>query len=173
MADMQLVLSIFEDEAAADSAAESLKNWTGYSFEMKVGPIGVLVLDEKGHIKEYKLGPRATGTGAGIGLVLAVIAPPSLLVGLVGGGAIGHFRHKGLGLDQADRDRIVAELAGGKAAVGVMALPQQAQVISETLADLGGTPEVYDVSDEALEAVASAAPADTSGGESQGSAPTA
>ena len=117
-------------------AAESLKNWTGYSFEMKVGPIGVLVLDEKGHIKEHKLGPRATGTGAGIGLVLAVIAPPSLLVGLVGGGAIGHFRHKGLGLDQADRDRIVAELAGGKAAVGVMALPKQAQVISETLADL-------------------------------------
>ncbi|HEV8402312.1 MAG TPA: hypothetical protein VGQ31_04685 [Candidatus Limnocylindrales bacterium] len=173
MADMQLVLSIFDDEAAADSAAESLKNWNGYSFEMKMGPIGVLVLDEKGHIKEHKLGPRSTGTGAGIGLVLAVIAPPSLLVGLVGGGAIGHFRHKGLGLDQADRDRIIAELAGGKAAVGVMALPQQAQVISETLADLGGTPEVYDVSGDALDAVASAAPADADGGEATGAAPTA
>jgi hypothetical protein len=173
MADMQLVLSIFESEAAADSAAESLKNWNGYSFEMKMGPIGVLVLDEKGNIKEHKLGPRSTGTGAGIGLVLAVIAPPSLLVGLVGGGAIGHFRHKGLGLDQADRDRIVAELAGGKAAVGVMALPQQAQVISETLADLGGTPEVYDVSDEALEAVASAAPADAEAAADPGTAPSA
>ena len=172
-ADQQLVLSIFEDEAAADSAAESLKNWNGYSFEMKMGPIGVLVLDEKGQIKEHKLGPRSTGKGAGIGLVLAVIAPPTLLVGLVGGGAVGHFRHKGLGLDQADRDRIVAELSGGKAAVGVMALPQQAQVISETLADLGGTPEVYDVSDDALVAVASAAPADAEGGEGTGTAPTA
>jgi hypothetical protein len=174
MADPQkLVLSIFEDEAAADSAAESLKNWNGYSFEMKMGPIGVLVLDEKGHIKETKLGPRSTGKGAGIGLVLAIIAPPSLLVGLVGGGAIGHFRHKGIGLDQADRDRIVAELAGGKAAVGVMALPQQAQVISETLTDLGGTPEVYDISDDALEAVAGAAPAEDGGGEGTSAAPSA
>jgi hypothetical protein len=174
MADQQqLVLSIFDDEAAADSAAESLKNWDGYSFEMKMGPIGVLVLDEKGQIKETKLGPRSTGKGAGIGLVLAIIAPPSLLVGLVGGGAIGHFRHKGIGLDQADRDRIVAELAGGKAAVGVMALPRQAQVISETLTDLGGKPEVFDVSDEALEAVAAAAPAETDGGEAAGKAPTA
>ena len=41
-----------------------------------------------------------------------------------------------------------------------MTLPQQAQVISETLADLGGTSEVHDVSEEALEAVATAAPAD-------------
>ena len=172
MADMQLVLSIFEDEDAADSAAESLKKWNNYSSEMKMGPIGVLALDEKGHVKETKLGPRSTGKGAGIGLVLAVIAPPSLLVGLVGGGAIGHFRHKGLGLDQADRDRIVSELAGGKAAVGVMALPHQAQVVSETLADLGGTPEVYDVSDDALEAVAEAAPAEAGTGEVEGAAPT-
>jgi hypothetical protein len=54
-----------------------------------------------------------------------------------------------------------------------MALPQQAQVISETLADLGGTPEVYDVSDEALEAVASAAPADAGSAADPGTAPSA
>jgi hypothetical protein len=173
MADNKLVVGIFADEAAADAAVESLLAWDKISDDIKLGAIGVLVLDEKGQIKEHKLGPRSTGKGAGIGLVRAVIAPPTLLVGLVGGGAVGHFRHKGLGLDQADRDRIVAELSGGKAAVGVMALPQQAQVISETLADLGGTPEVYDVSDDALAAVANAAPADAEGGESTGTAPTA
>ena len=173
MADMQLVLSIFPDEAAADSAVESLKSWDGYSATIKLGAIGVLVLDEKGQIKEHKLGPRSGGKGAGIGLVLAVIAPPTLLVGLIGGGVLGHFHHKGLGLDKADRDRIIAELSGGKAAVGVMALPQQAEVISDTLVDLGGKTEVHDVSEEALEAVATAAPADGDAPEGSEAVPTA
>ena len=34
-------------------------------------------------------------------------------------GALGALHHKGLGLHTADRDRIAAELGGGKAAVGV------------------------------------------------------
>ncbi len=173
MADMQLVLSIFDNEAVADSAVELLKSWDGYSTTIKLGAIGVLVLDEKGQIKEHKLGPRSGGKGAGIGLVLAVIAPPTLLVGLIGGGVLGHFHHKGLGIDQADRDRIIAELAGGKAAVGVMTLPEQAQVISETLADLGGKTEVHEVSDEALEAVSTAAPAETGTSDSAAPAQTA
>ena len=160
MADMQLVLSIFPDEAAADSAVESLKSWDGYSATIKLGAIGVLVLDEKGQIKEHKLGPRSGARVRASVSSSAVIAPPTLLAGLIGGGVIGHFHHPGLGLDKDTRDPIIAELSGGKAAVGVMTLPQQAQVISETLADLGGTSEVHDVSDEALEAVASAAPAD-------------
>ena len=173
MPDMQLVLSIFPDEAAADSAVESLKSWDAYSATIKLGAIGVLVLDEKGQIKEHKLGPRSGGKGAGIGLVLAVIAPPTLLAGLIGGGVVGHFHHKGLGLERADRDRIVAELSGGKAAVGVMTLPAQAAVISETLADLGGKTEVHDVSEEALEAVATAAPADPNAPEGTDPIPTA
>jgi hypothetical protein len=157
----QLVLAIFADEAAADSAVETLKSLDDYSARIELGAIGVLVLDEKGQIKEHKLGPRSGRKGAGIGLVLAVIAPPTLLVGLIGGGVLGHFHHKGLGLDRADRDRIVAELAGGKAAVGVMTLSAQASAISATLVDLGGKTEVHDVSEEALEAVAAAAPTET------------
>ena len=83
-------------------------------------PVGVLVVDEKGQIKEHRLGQRSGKAGAGIGLVLAVIAPPTLLAGMVGGGIIGHFHHKGLGLTDEDRERIAAELAGGKAAIGVL-----------------------------------------------------
>ena len=89
--------------------------------------------------------------------MLAVIAPPTLLAGIVGGGVIGHFHHKGLGLSQEDRDRIIAELAGGKAAVGILAPVMDAPPISAKLASLGATPEVHDVSDEALEAVGAAA----------------
>ncbi len=139
MADMQLVLSIFPDEAAADSAVESLKSGTATATTIKLGAIGVLVLDEKGQIKAHKLGRGA------VARVRASVSswrghrPTDPARRPVGGGVIGHFHHPGLGLDKGTRDRIIAELSGGKAAVGVMTLPQQAQVISETLADLGGT----------------------------------
>ena len=160
MADNQVVLGIFADEAAADTAVEALKAWDKASDEVKLSAIGVLVADKDGQIKEHKLGSRSGKKGAGIGLVLAVIAPPTLLAGIVGGGILGHFHHKGLGLTTEDRERITAELAGGKAAVGVLASGDEASAILGKLAELGGDVESHDVSDEALAAVADAAPAE-------------
>lgn len=160
MADNQVVIGIFGDEAAADAAVATLQTWDKTTEEVKLGAIGVLVTDESGQLKEHKLGARSGKKGAGIGLVLAVIAPPTLLAGIVGGGVLGHFHHKGLGLSPEDRERIGAELSGGKAAVGVLtASDEQAGVISGKLAELGGTVETHEVSDEALAAVAEAAPA--------------
>ncbi len=167
MADNQVVLGIFADEAAADAAVESLKAWDQATEEIKLGAIGVLAVDDTGQVKEHKLGSRSGKKGAGIGLVLAVVAPPTLLAGVVGGGILGHFHHKGLGLSWEDRERLGTELTGGKAAVGVLATEEEAGAISGKLAELGGTVEAYQVTDEALEAVAAAAPADP------GAAPTA
>jgi hypothetical protein len=65
--------------------------------------------------------------------------------------------HKGLGLDEGDRERISAELSRGKAAVGVLAAWDEAGAIDATLTDLGGVSEVHAVSDEALEDAAAAA----------------
>ena len=158
MADKQVVLGTFADEAAADAAVVSLKEWDKASEEVKLSAIGVLVLDDAGQIKVHKLGTRSVGKGAGIGLILAVVAPPTLLAGLVGGGVIGAFHHKGLGLTDEDRERIAAELTGGKAAVGVLANVDEAGIVSGKLAELGGEVEAYAVTDEALEAVAAAAP---------------
>jgi hypothetical protein len=156
MAEKQLVLGIFADEAAADAAVASVKEWDKASEEVKLGAIGVLVVDDKGKLKENKMGQRSTKKGAGIGLVLAVVAPPTLLAGLVGGGILGALHHKGLGLSDADRERLGAELAGGKAAVGVLAPAGEASLISDKLTELGGTPEVHDVPDEALAEVEAA-----------------
>jgi hypothetical protein len=158
MADKQLVLGIFTDEAAADAAVEQVKLWGTSYVGIKPGAIGVLVADGKGGIKEHKLGARSGGKGAGIGLVLAVVAPPTLLAGIAGGAILGHFHHKGLGLMPEDRTRIGAALTGGKAAVGILAEPDQAPIISDKLIELGGEAESHTVSDEALDAVASAAP---------------
>jgi hypothetical protein len=158
MPDKKMVLGIFADETAADAAVESLKAWDKASPEITLGAIGVLVVGEGGQVKEHKLGQRSTKKAAGIGLVLAVVAPPTLLAGMVGGGVLGHFHHKGLGLTDADRTRIAAQLADGKAAVGALVAPDEASAVSAKLTELGGAPEVHEVTDEALEAVAAAAP---------------
>jgi len=157
MADKQLLLGIFADEAAADAAASSLKDWAGATKGIWLGAIGVIVVDESGHLKEHKLGARSSAKGAGIGLVLAVVAPPTLLVGMVGGGILGHFHHKGLGLTAEDKERIGGELHGGKAAVGVLVADDEVAAISAWLTELGGDVEVHEATEEALEAVAAAA----------------
>jgi hypothetical protein len=160
MAAHRMVLGIFADEAAADAAVASLMAWEKDN-QIVSRPVGVLVADEKGQIKEHKLGQRSGKKGAGVGLVLAVIAPPTLLAGMIGGGILGHFHHKGLGLTDADRERIAAELAGGKAAVGVLVEEDpEAAMISDKLTELGGTAEIHEVTEEALEAVAAAAPSE-------------
>ncbi len=104
MADNQVVLGLFADEAAADAAVESLKAWDKASDDVKLGAIGVLVVDDTGALKTHKMGQRSTKKGAGIGLVLAIVAPPTLLAGVVGGGVLGAFHHKGLGLTDEDSD---------------------------------------------------------------------
>ena len=159
MSDKQLVLATFNDEAAADAAVESLKAWDKADDDVKANAIGVLVLDDKGKLKTRKLGRRSTGKGAGIGLVLAIITPPTLVAGVLGGGVLGALHKKGLGLKDADRERIAAQLTDGKAAVGVLADNIEASTISAKLAELGGTAEVLTVSEEAVAEADEVAPA--------------
>ncbi len=152
MSDTQLVLTVFPDEAAADKAVADLKAWNKGSY-LRVGAIGVLALDEQGKLKEHKLGSTSGGKGASIGLVLAAVTPPTLIAGIIGGGLLGHFHHKSLGLSDADRERLGSELAGGKAAVGIVAKTKDVVAISSELKALGGTPEAYAVSDEVAQAI--------------------
>ncbi len=158
MAKNQVVLAVFSDEAAADAAVVSLKAWDKASDEVKLTSIGVLVLDDKGELKTHKMGSRSKAKGAGIGLVLAIVALPIAAAGLVGGAAIGAFHHKGLGMTAEDKASIGAQLAEGKAAVGVLANDEEAGAIVGKLAELGGDVTSHEVTDEALEAVAEAAP---------------
>jgi len=163
MAEKKVVISIFGDEAAADAAVVSLKD-AGVALE---DAIGVLVLDENGKVKTHKVGSHSVYKGAGIGLVLGLLGPVGVGIGVgVGmgaatGGLLGLLHHKGLGLHDSDRERISAELAEGKAAVGVLTGLDEADAIESMLTGLGGVSEVHTVDDEALEAVAKeAAPAD-------------
>jgi hypothetical protein len=126
MSDKTVVLAIFNDEVAADSAAASLKD-TGAA---QSDAIGILVADENGKLKTEKVGKRSAGKGAGIGAVLALCTPVGVGAGLIGGGLLGALHQKSLGLDQTDRDRIGGELAGARAAVGVLAPISEASYVA-------------------------------------------
>ena len=114
----QVVLGIFPDEPAADTAAHTLKAWDYADDDVKVKTIGVLVLDDDGKVNTHKLGPRTWGKGAGIGVVLAVVAPPTLIAGALAGGALGALHHKSLGIDSAVLERIADALGNGKSGGG-------------------------------------------------------
>jgi hypothetical protein len=64
MAHRQLVLAVFADEPAADSAAAALKD----SGIADGDAIGILALDDDGKLKQDKVGKRSTGKGAAIGV---------------------------------------------------------------------------------------------------------
>ena len=156
----RVVISLFDNEASADNAVVALKE----SRVAKHDAMGVLVLDESGDLKTHKVGAHSVHKGVGIGFVLALLGPVGVGLGMGAGGVLGLLHHKGLGLSERDRERISAELASGKAAVGVLAGFDDAPAIDAKLTDLGGLSEVYAFSDEALEEAAEAAAAPPANG---------
>jgi len=161
MSKQQLVLAFFGNEAAADEAVNQIKQWDKASDDVKLGSIGVLVKDDKGKIKAHKLGPRHTKAGVVLGVIAGIISGGfTVLTGAVVFGVLGAFYKRGLGLSKEDLARIDGELNGGRAAVGILAAPAEAEAISAKLSELGGKPETHEVTEEALEqateAVASA-----------------
>jgi len=164
MAKKQLVLALFENEAAADAAVKTIKSWDKASKDIKLGSIGVLVKDDKGKVKTDKVGARHTGTGVAGGVLAAVLSGGvSLLAGVVVGGITGGFFHKGLGLPKEDVARIGSELDGGKAAVCILVEKGEAEAVSAKLAELGGKPETHEVTEEAIQEAAKATEAPEKG----------
>jgi uncharacterized membrane protein len=137
----RLIISIFEAEAEADAAAHAIKE-TGAAIE---DAIGVLVLDEHGKLKTHKVGTTSAGKGAAIGAVLGLLGPIGLGLGAGGGALLGKLHHKNLGLDDADRERLGAALHGGKAAVGVLASPDELVAIESILVGRGGETETHEL----------------------------
>jgi uncharacterized membrane protein len=140
VADKQLVISTFDAEADADEAAAALKK----SGAVVDDAIGILVLDEHGKLKTHKVGATSGGKGAGAGLVLGLLGPVGLGVGIAGGAILGKLHHKDLGLDDADRERLNAALRGGKAAVAVLADPDEVIPVQSILVDRGGETQAHE-----------------------------
>ena len=138
MSEKRLVISVFDAEATADEAAAALKE----AGAVVDDAIGVLVLDKHGKLKEHKIGATSGGKGAAAGAVLGLLGPIGLGVGAAGGALLGKLHHKDIGLDDADRERLGAALRGGKAAVGVLANPDELVAVESILVGRGGETDV-------------------------------
>jgi hypothetical protein len=144
----QVILGYFPSEAEADVAAEAIRAWDELDDDVKFDSIGILALDQDGKVKTQKLGKRTIGRGAGIGLALAIITPVGLGA-VVAGGVIGALHKKGLGVSPDQRDTVAAELAGGRAAVGVLVKnTMEAGAVTEKLAGMGAKTGLITISDE-------------------------
>lgn len=158
MANKQLVMAFFDNEDAADEAVEALEKWDKGTKDIELGPIGILVKNEKGKIKTHKLGKRKTGTGAVLFALVGLLSGGLTVIGgAVLGGILGSFFHKGLGMSKDDIARIDGELDGGRAAVAVLVHPDEAVSVANKMAGLGGEPETHEVTEEALDHVETAA----------------
>ncbi len=155
----QLVFGIFANQEAAEAAVGELQGGIAAYSDIELGPIGVLIVDDQGELQEHKMGKRSGGKGATIGLALAAVTPIGLLAGVIGGAALGHFRQAGPALSAENRDRLTAELSGGKAALGAIVASEKVALLTQILADLGGAPQAHEVSDEAVDAATEAAAA--------------
>jgi len=150
-----LVLAFFENEAAADGAVGALRSWAKHNRRVQLDAVGILVKGDDGEVKTHKLGPSEGRKGIGIGAVLGVVAGiasggltvvvEGALLGGAGGGVLGSFFHKRLGLSDADAARIASRLDAGQAAVGALVPEHQAPTIARELEAFGGEPEVHDV----------------------------
>lgn len=166
-----LVLGIFPDEVAADDAAAKLKSWDKMDDDVKLYAIGVLTKDPTtGTIKTEKMGARRWGKGAGIGLVLGAVAAiptgglslAALGGGALAGGAAGSFVRKGLGMSDADVQRLDSELEAKHAAVGVLVAPSEQKPVSDRIVELGGTIETHPVATDQSQMIAQASERDES-----------
>jgi hypothetical protein len=132
----KLVWGLFENMKTAETAAYAMKGWDKASKDVKLGAIGAVYKNKKGNIKTKKFGSRNIGKGAEIGVILGVMAavlPAVTLVGglaagAVGGGAIGMFSKKGLGLDH-DELRQISDAIKGEQVVLLALSDDEAEAI--------------------------------------------
>jgi uncharacterized membrane protein len=156
-----VVVATFPGADKADQAAGQIKDWDKANDDIKLGGIGILTWEED-KVKTRKVGARATGTGAkwgvALGAVLGILSGGVTLIGgavagAAGGAVLGALFHKSLGLSDKDRQRLEAHLKDGGAALVVMADEDEVEPTKAELANLGGTPEDYQVPEKTMEQV--------------------
>jgi len=153
MADKRLVIATFDAAAAAEEAADALKD-TGAVVD---DAIAVLVLDDRGALKTHRVGATSGAKGAAAGLVLGLLGPVGLGLGAAGGALLGKLHHKDLGIDDADRERLSASLRGGRAAVGVLADLDELVAVESILIGRGATTEAHEYDEARLREAAESA----------------
>jgi uncharacterized membrane protein len=159
-----VIVAYFPNAAAAEQAANQLKDWDKATEAVKLGGIGILTWAD-GKVKTRRVGARATGTGAKWGTILGaatgiltggVTLVGGAVAGAAGGAVAGTLFHRSLGLSDEDKRRLEAQLRSGQAALVAMADEDELAPTKAELTRLGGTVEDYVVPPETISQVESA-----------------
>lgn len=141
----QLLIAYFPDKESAEKAAHELKEWDKDYAKIKLGAMGIISSDDKGHIKTEKIGSRATGKGAKWGVLAGAVAGiftggiglvGGALAGLAVGSVAGAMFHRGLGMSDEEKQNLEDHLAGGGVALAVMAHENEAEAAESILSAL-------------------------------------
>jgi len=153
-----VVIGYFAGDEEAKKAADQLKQWDKANDDIKLGGIGILNW-KNGNIKTRKVGRRAGGTGAKLGMALGaatgilsggVTLIGGAVAGAAGGAVMGALFHKSLGLTDDDKKRLEQHLQDGGAALVVMADENEVKPTKAEMSGLGGRVEDYQVPDETM-----------------------
>jgi len=168
------VLAVFDDAAKAEQVAHEMMAWDKANEDIKLGAIGLLTRQAgdwgTGEIKTQNFSSRNTGKGAKIGMGLGVLAAvfsggltliPGAVGGAVVGAAAGSLSRTGLGITEDERQQLVGELDGGRAALLVMCDDSEVIAVTEYLRAAGGKPQSHAIDDADLQAASAAADAAT------------
>ncbi len=165
----KLVVAYYVNAAAAEAAAEELKQWDDANDDIKLGAIGIITLNPKsGEIEVQEIGQRNTKKGAlwgtAIGATVGILSGglallPGMLIGAAVGGGAGALDHKALGMTDEDTERLASHLRNGGAALGVMADDFEVAATKAKMVQEGGFVGEYTLVEEAKETVAATAAA--------------
>jgi uncharacterized membrane protein len=153
MTEKRLVIAIFDTEAAAGEAVGALDDSRAFANDA----LAILTVDDHGKLKTRKVGTTSGGKGAVAGAAFGLLGPVGVAVGAVGGALVGKLHHKGLGLDDADRERLASALSEGKAADGVVAELYDLVAVESVLVGYGGTTQSHEFDDAVLREAADGA----------------
>ncbi len=161
-----LIIAYFPTRDKAEEAADHLKDWDKSRLDIKLGGIGIMTVDDEGKLKTQKVGSHAGGTGAKWGTILGATAGilsggitliGGAVVGLAAGAVAGALFHKRIGMEDADKERLMHHLQDGGAALAVMADDDEVEATKFELQSLDGQVENYLVPDDAVDELEAAA----------------
>lgn len=165
----RLVVAYYANRAAAEAAAQQLKDWDKANDAIKLGAIAVLAINPKnGELEASEIGQRETGSGAlwgtAIGAAVGILTGgigfiPGLLLGAGGGALVGSLFHKDVGMTDADQQEMVNNLRQGGAALAVMADDFEVDSTLAQMKHLGGRVESYVVPETTANVLTTAAEA--------------
>lgn len=157
------IIATFDSSGQAEQAANDLIDWEKTNPDINLAGIAVLTKNNKGEIKTRSYGARNAGKGAKVGAGIGVLAAavsggltliPTVIGGVIVGAAAGSLSHKGLGLTDAEKHRLSADLDNGCAAILVMAGDSEVKAITDYLALEGGRIVSYPIDPSSLESAA-------------------